>query len=91
MRALRISVFVLSLLVIATMTLLAGYVASRWHLYGPAERATFAVTAGVWALALVTLAVAGRSGRAAPFVASAFLFLLTLAGQVASYVAFSVD
>jgi hypothetical protein len=90
-RALRITTFLLSLLVIVTMTALSAFVASRWDLYSSAERAIFAATAGVWALALVALALAGRSGRPVAFAAGAALFLLTLAGQVVSYVAFSVD
>ena len=91
MRALRVSVFLLSLLVLAAMVLLSVHVASRWHLYGSAARLIFVATAVVWALALVVLAHAGRSGRAWAFAASAALFLLTLMGQVVSYVAFSVD
>jgi hypothetical protein len=72
------------------MTALSAYVASRWDLYGSAERAVFAATAGVWALALVALGTAGRSGRASAFAVALALFLLTLVGQVVSYVAFSV-
>jgi hypothetical protein len=89
-RALRIATFLLSLLVIATMAALSAYVASRWHLYGSTERAIFAATAGVWTLALVALAVAGRSGRGLAFAVAAFLFVLTFTGEVVSYVAFSV-
>jgi hypothetical protein len=72
------------------MAVLAGYVASRWAGYGAATRTVFGGTAGVWLLALAALAAAGRTNRPGFFVASLVLFVLTLAGEVVSYVAFTV-
>jgi hypothetical protein len=89
-RALRITTFLLSLLVIAAMAIVAVQVGSRWHLYGETERAIFGATAAVWAVSLVALGWAGRAGRPAAYVAVLVLLGLTLVGEIASWVAFSV-
>jgi hypothetical protein len=68
------------------MAALAGYAASAWSSVGGREQATFAATAGVWALALVALALGARRGRPTLVVASVVLFALTLAGEAATFV-----
>jgi hypothetical protein len=72
------------------MAALGGYVASRWDEYGAATRWVFGGTVVAWLLALAALAGAGRTGRLGLYAASLGLFVLTLAGEVASYVGFSV-
>lgn len=90
-RAVRVASFILSLLVVGTMAALSVYVASRWEQYeGGDTHAVFLATAGVWLLALVALGAAGRTGRAWVFAAGLVLFVLVLAGEVVSYVAFTV-
>jgi hypothetical protein len=90
-RAVRVTSFLLSLLVVGTMAALSVYVASRWERYESGDtHAVFLATAGVWLLALVALGIAGATGRAWAFVLSLVLFLLVLVGEVVSYVAFTV-
>lgn len=86
----RVTAFLLSLFVVATMAALSGYTASSWSDLDAADRATFGATAGMWALALVALALAGRSRRPLLFGLAAALFALTLVGEAWTLVAVSI-
>ncbi len=91
-RTMRVLTFLLSLIVIPTMVVLSIYVGSRWTQYGgdSESQAVFWATVILWLLALVSLAMAAKSGRTLLYTAALVLFALTLAGEALAFVVFTV-